>query len=268
MKNILSVIFSLILGGVMFAASPYAEWDGYTAPQQQGFVNDYADLLSDAEEAELTSLCERISIENECQIYIISVDKLNGNSIEYYSIVIGQSWGLRYSENIRSVLLIVAKQDKSIFIEANYNLQTIITTAICDSILLNYLQPAFNKNQYYNGFNNAVLLISEILKNETLPGDFVSLTNKVAIRNKIANKNNAKNFFLFLFPLISLIILLILRYFAYEYTYKNSLTLISDKENFPSGFNGKIVNGFFTGNGNSFIGGGGGFGGGGASGSW
>jgi uncharacterized protein len=91
----------------------------------QGYVNDFAGVLTADTRNKLTALCTEVDQKAHAQIAIVTVHSLDGDSIEDYSIQVAQKWGVGPKSD-RGVLILLAVNDHKYRVEVGYGLEDIL----------------------------------------------------------------------------------------------------------------------------------------------
>src|SRR5580700_9953494 len=77
----------------------------------QGYVNDFAGVLSADAKGKLTALCSEVEQKTKAQIAIVTVSSLEGEPVEQYSFDLATQWGVGPKQAARGVLVLVAPND-------------------------------------------------------------------------------------------------------------------------------------------------------------
>jgi uncharacterized protein len=164
------------------------------------------------------------------------------------------------------VLILVAMQDKKMFIATGYGMEGVLTDALAKRIVENFMKPNFRNNNYYKGIDDATTVI-------------MGLASGLYTADQIAGRNPAKSSRL-IFPLFMFLFFILISYSRFRNvrgshmagSNMNFLTFLLMSS--AMGGRGRGYGNFSSGSGpfgggGGFGGfGGGGFGGGGAGGSW
>lgn len=59
-----------------------------------GYINDFANVLSQSARDQLTALCTEIDQKAKAQIFVVTVPSLNGQPIEDFSLNLATKWGV------------------------------------------------------------------------------------------------------------------------------------------------------------------------------
>jgi uncharacterized protein len=117
-------VLILLCGFISLAASARAQNPGELKPQ--GYVNDFANVLSQSGRDQLTALCTEIDQKAQAQIAIVTIKSLGGQPIEDYSIDLATRWGIGPKQKDRGVLILLAVDDRQYRIEVGYGLEGIL----------------------------------------------------------------------------------------------------------------------------------------------
>lgn len=220
-------------------------------PTSRFFVNDFAGVMDEGAENEIYEAGVQLYEKTGAQVVAVTVDSLDGASIEDYGLALARSWGIGDEERDTGALLILAVQDREVRIEVGYGLEGAITDARSGIILDNYAIPSFAENDFESGMRGAYdAIINEVYLEFGMEAD----------PNYIPADELEEEY-----PSIGTIILFILLVLLLGFTRRGGLFpwifLGGHHHHHGGGFGGS--SGGFSGGG--FRGGGGGFGGGGAS---
>lgn len=216
----------------------------------QAYVNDTANLLSDAARVQIEQTLAQFEKDTSNQIVVAIFPSLEDGSLEDFSIRLAEKWKIGTKEHSNGVILIIFKDDRKMRIEVGYGLEGALPDLVCDQIIRREITPAFGEGNFDAGVINGVRAIMAATQGEYKAS---GLDNDDKIRQAAP--------FIFLGVIFLVFILL-----------KNlslSGQTISGRRGgrgmggfYGGGFGGGGFSGGFGG------GGGGGFGGGGASGRW
>jgi uncharacterized protein len=92
----------------------------------QGYVNDYANVLSQSARERLTALCTQVDQKTQAQIAVVTVKSLGGRPIEDYSIDLATRWGIGPKQKDRGVMILLATDDHKYRFEVGYGLEGIL----------------------------------------------------------------------------------------------------------------------------------------------
>lgn len=218
-------------------------------PSLAGRVNDYASMLSAEAELEISEKLARLEKEESTQIVVLTVESLEGEPLEDFSIRVVEAWRIGQKEIDNGVLLLAAKKERKVRIEVGYGLEGVLTDLTAGRIIDNEITPLFARNRFDEGFVHGIDMIIAAVQGEYS-----------ALQKEDSSEDGGGSF------LPVLIILILIMYF-YSQVPRGGRGGGSG----PLIFTGGQGRGVFYGgssSGGGFSGGGGSFGGGGASGNW
>lgn len=171
MKRILLVAkFSLFLFlAFAFSASAY-----YNPGNPTGFVNDYAEILKVEQRQSLEEKLSQFEKDSGNEISVVTIPSLQGDTIENFATELFEQWGIGKKDKDNGVLVLIALEDRKMRIEVGYGLEGVLTDAQASRIINNTIKPAFQKNNYYQGIDEAVDKIMSVTKGEE---DFANTIN-------------------------------------------------------------------------------------------
>ncbi len=223
-------------------------------PALTGRVVDNANLLNEAQEAELTAKLATLETNTQRQLVIATITDLQGYDIADYGYQLGRKWGLGDEDRNDGALLIIAVNDRKIRVEVGYGLEATLTDAVSSQIIRNDITPAFKARNFAGGINaGADKMISYL----ALPPEEAAKVAASAAAAHNTRKSNGGDFGAILFWLFI--------FFFFILPILSSMRKGGRKHR-GSGYGGPVIiwgGGDWGGGGGGFGGGGGGFGGGG-----
>lgn len=126
-------------------------------PALRAPVMDEAGFLSENEEADLNSLAYEINTHNGPQITIFTVNDMQGNEIEEFSIRVAEKWQLGTKERDNGLLIIIAKAERKMRIEVGNGIEGEITDYDTNQYIRNILTPAFKQGDFHGGLKEVML---------------------------------------------------------------------------------------------------------------
>jgi uncharacterized protein len=253
-------------------------------PPLKARVTDLTGTLTAQQAGELESLLRDFETRKGSQIAVLMLPTTQPETIEQYAMRVAEQWKLGRKNVDDGALLLIAKQDRAMRIEAGYGLEGALSDAVSKRIISEVITPHFKQGDFYGGIRSGSEQIIKVIEGEPLPPQ----SGKTSVRDGV-------NFFENTLPLAMLFIFVvggILRAFlgrilgglvAGAVSFFGAWLLLGSFLTAlviaivvmlitisGSGRGGTYVGGGggFGGGGGGFSGGGGGFGGGGASGRW
>lgn len=145
-------------------------------PRQERLVNDFANILSEQQEATLEQKLSSYSRQTSTQIAVVTIETLNGYEKADFATRLAQKWGIGSAKNDNGMLLLVKPKYPNskgeIFIATGYGLEGAATDLANGQIVRNIIIPHFKRNDYFGGINegtNALIALTKREYNEASP---------------------------------------------------------------------------------------------------
>lgn len=147
-------------------------------PRLQGYVNDYANVISAHDKTEITNYLSALENSTGIQIFVLTMPSLEGEDIASFCLKTCEEWKIGRAGKDDGALLLLAMQERDLRIEVGYGLEDKLTDAKCGLILRNVVIPEFRQNGYSAGLvkgvknmggiasDNAEIVSSKVLQNE------------------------------------------------------------------------------------------------------
>src|SRR5216117_1809984 len=94
-----------------------------------GYVSDLAGVIAPEARTRLEALCTEVEQKTGAQMAIVTVQSLEGESVEYYAVDLFKQLGVGSKKDNRGVLLLLAPNDRKYRIEVGYGLEPVINDA-------------------------------------------------------------------------------------------------------------------------------------------
>ena len=149
MKKIYTVFAALVVFLVLFSNVAFAA--DLPKPTKNFFVNDFANVISNADEEKMQQQGEALFKECGAQVVVVTVKNLNGEDLESYSLNLARSWRIGSDENDDGILLLLAVDERKVRIEVGYGLEGALPDSKTGRILDTYGVDRFKKNDFSTG---------------------------------------------------------------------------------------------------------------------
>ncbi len=94
-----------------------------------GYVTDLAGVISPETKSRLEALCTELQQKTDAQLAVVTVNSLEGESVEDYAVNLYKQLGVGPKGTDRGVLLLVAPKDHKYRVEVGYGLEPVINDA-------------------------------------------------------------------------------------------------------------------------------------------
>lgn len=149
MKKIYTVFAALAVFLVIFTNVAFAA--DLPKPTKDFFVNDFANVISNADEEKMQQQGEALFKECGAQVVVVTVKSLNGEDLESYSLNLARSWRIGSDKNDDGILLLLAVDERKVRIEVGYGLEGALPDSKTGRILDTYGVDRFKKNDFSTG---------------------------------------------------------------------------------------------------------------------
>ncbi|WP_369971543.1 YgcG family protein [Psychroserpens sp. XS_ASV72] len=159
--------FKLGLGLILFCLltsfSSFAQFDIPPIPEEQTSVYDYIGLLSSSEKNNLEQKLIRYSDTTSTQIVVAIIATTKGENIGLLTPKWAHEWGIGQKKEDNGVFVLLARDDRKIWISPGYGVEDRLTAGITGDIVRNVIIPEFKKGDYYQGLNKGSDAIFQVL---------------------------------------------------------------------------------------------------------
>jgi uncharacterized protein len=135
-------------------------------PRPDGYVNDFAAVLTDEDEAYLEDYLRTLEAETSAEVAIVTVTSMDGMTIEEYANRLFAAWGIGKAHVDNGVLLLVAPDDRAVRIEVGYGVEAILPDGLAGEIIRTDVIPEFTAGNLRRGIGRGVDRIARVLRRE------------------------------------------------------------------------------------------------------
>jgi uncharacterized protein len=138
-------------------------------PTFSAFVTDLTNTLNPAQRATIEDDLRAFSQRKGSQIAVLLVATTEPEAIEEYALRVAEAWKLGRQGVDDGVLVVVAKDDRTLRIEVGYGLEGVIPDAVAKRIISEIMVPYFRQGDFYGGVNAGVERLIRLIDGEPLP---------------------------------------------------------------------------------------------------
>lgn len=255
-KRILSIAAILLL---IFSLCSCETKEKALKPTEKFFVNDFANVIDEADENEIYSRAVALQEATTAQVVVVTVEDLNGQEPSVFATNLANEWQLGTDEKDNGILILLASYDREIFIAVGRGLEGALpdskTGRIIDRYGIEYLRA--------DDFSTGLTSITKAIINETYIEYGLSAEEGYIPINQLPQTDNSSYGGKVAASWGAMIVCLIVFFLIFGKRGGMMLLLLGGRGGYHGGFGG----GFGSGKGGGFggfSGGGGSFGGGGA----
>jgi uncharacterized protein len=148
-------------------------------PSPPRLVNDYTNTLSADQVATLERKLVAYDDSTSNQIVVVIVPSTNDYAPVDYATKLGREWGVGNKKTNNGVVLLIAKDDRQIFIAPGYGLEGAIPDITAKSIIENIIKPNFKEKDFYRGIDlGTTAIIKAALGEYKAPAGYRKKGNK------------------------------------------------------------------------------------------
>ncbi len=138
-------------------------------PRLEARVTDLTGTLTRNQQAQLESELSALEREKGTQLVILLLPTTQPESIEQFGIRLAEAWKIGRQGADDGVIVIVAKNDRSVRIEVGYGLEGAIPDAVAKRIIEERITPRFREDDFFGGLQGAADALGRIIGGEALP---------------------------------------------------------------------------------------------------
>lgn len=158
-----------VLAALLLALSGLAAHGLVAVPPLNALATDLTQTLSAEQLATLEARLRDFQSRKGSQLAVLVVPSTQPEAIEQYAIRVVDQWKLGRKRVDDGVLLLVAKNDRTVRIEVGYGLEGALPDAICNRVIAEVLTPRFKQGDYFGGLDAATAQLMKLIDGETLP---------------------------------------------------------------------------------------------------
>ncbi|MCQ9208908.1 MAG: TPM domain-containing protein, partial [Omnitrophica bacterium] len=139
MKLAYKLICTLLIGLFCFSSSLFAQEIVFPSPR--GYINDFANLISLEDSQKLNSLAAALEQKTTAELSVVTLKTIKPYEIQDYSVRLFEQWKIGKAGKDNGILLLVAIDDKEVWITTGYGLEGAIPDAEASKVYRNIIVP-------------------------------------------------------------------------------------------------------------------------------
>ncbi len=133
---------------------------------EEFYVNDFAGVLTSGQEQGIVSSAKSLHKETEAQVVVLTVESLEGKSIEEYAIEVAREWGIGDKEKNNGVLILLSTGDREIRVEVGLGLEGCLPDGKTGRLIDTYAIPYYSENDFANGTEQLYYAVLNVVREE------------------------------------------------------------------------------------------------------
>ncbi|MBI4191782.1 MAG: YgcG family protein [Betaproteobacteria bacterium] len=138
-------------------------------PPLKSRITDLTSTLSGDQRAALERTLAAFEARKGSQIAVLMVPTTQPETVEQYAVRVEETWKLGRKGIDDGVLMVVAKDDRKLWIEVGYGLEGVLNDATAKRLIEEEIVPRFKQGDFYGGINAGVERIIKVVDGEPLP---------------------------------------------------------------------------------------------------
>ena len=149
-------------------------------PSPTGYTNDFANFISADTERLLNTIALEVKTKTGAEMAVVAIRSTGGEDIQEYAVDLFMDWGIGEEGEDNGLLLLIAVDDRQMWIKPGYGLEGAITDAFAHDVYYDVLRPAFRSGRQDAGLIRA----SEMLAGRILAeyGETLAFEDTLAAR--------------------------------------------------------------------------------------
>ena len=128
----------------------------FSVPPNDGFITDTIPILDAQQDMSLEQMLEQYRSETSNEIAVLIIRTLEGEEIADVAVEVGRKWGIGTQENNNGILMLIAYEDRRVFIATGYGLEGAVPDIVAAGIVETDIAPVFRDGDYYGGIRAGV----------------------------------------------------------------------------------------------------------------
>ena len=155
--------------GFLLLLCALSAWAQVAVPELSRRVTDLTATLDAAQVAALEGKLAAFEAQQGSQIAVLIVPTTQPEDIAQFGIRVAEQWKNGRAKIDDGVILIVARDDRTLRLEIGYGLEGAIPDAIAKRVIAETITPYFKADDYYGGIDAGVQQLMRLIEGEPLP---------------------------------------------------------------------------------------------------
>jgi uncharacterized protein len=168
LKDAMERWFSAI-GLTLALLVPCISFAQVAVPSLVGHVTDQTGTLTAEQKSTLEQSLMLFEARNGTQLAVLIIPTTLPEGIEQYALRVAERWKLGRKKVDDGLILVVAKDDRTLRIEVGYGLEGALSDIVSKRIISEIIVPRFKQGDFYGGLQLGVEKIMSVVGGEPLP---------------------------------------------------------------------------------------------------
>jgi uncharacterized protein len=159
----------LSLAFLLIASFPQRAPAQIALPKFEALVTDLTGTLTAQQQASLDDKLRQFQARKGAQIAVLMLPSTAPEDIAQFGIRLAESWKVGRKGTDDGLILIVAKDDRTMRFEVGYGLEGALPDALAGRVINETIAPLFKQGDFYGGINAGLDQVIRVLDGEPLP---------------------------------------------------------------------------------------------------
>ncbi len=153
-KRFFALAFSSIAVASMLCCCQTSDGDRTLNATDKFYINDFADVIDIEDEEYIFSSGKALDESTTAQVVAVTIDSTDGEEIDEYALNLGREWGIGTKEDDNGVLILLAVEDRDVYISVGYGLEGALPDSKVGRLLDNYAVDYFAEDKFSDGLKS------------------------------------------------------------------------------------------------------------------
>ncbi len=138
----------------------------YNVPEKPSFIPPVIDSTQTLSQQEYKRLYDKLKHYNDStstEVMVVIIPTTKGENIGLLTPRWAHKWGIGQEKEDNGVFILLAKNDRKIWISPGYGVEHLLTAGINGEIIRNEIIPEFKKGDFYSGLDKGTNAIFDVL---------------------------------------------------------------------------------------------------------
>lgn len=160
-KNLFLTTILSIFAGLFFTVNAQ-----YNIPNKPKYIPPVIDSTGTLQQYQFNALTQKLrhySDSTSTEVIVVIIPTTKGENIGLLTPKWGQKWGIGQAEEDNGVFILLAINDRDIWISPGYGVEDRLTAGIVGELTRNVIIPEFKRGDYYSGLDKGTDAIIDVL---------------------------------------------------------------------------------------------------------
>lgn len=135
-------------------------------PSYRGYINDFANIINPADESAIETLAQELDTKTTAQIAVVTVPTTKPMTVHQYSVAVFDKWGIGSKAKDNGALILMAVNDRKVWITTGYGLEGAIPDAIAKQVVEQIMIPQFKQGNLSKGLLLGTAAVAQLAAKE------------------------------------------------------------------------------------------------------